>query len=99
MWIIGFSFGLDSWAPRSWRLKVMFFGSLGEKLGREVEIDPPQGTDTIALLRAVLADKFPAASSELLNRSRACIADAIVGDSHKLTGAESVEFFPPLSGG
>ena len=80
-------------------MKVMFYGSLGEKLGREVEIDPPQGTDTIALLRAVLADMFPAASSDLLNRSRACIADAIVGDGHELAGAESVEFFPPLSGG
>lgn len=80
-------------------MKVMFYGSLGERLGRELEIDPPQGTDTIACLRELLADRFPTASGDLLNRSRACIADTIVGDGHELADAESVEFFPPLSGG
>lgn len=77
----------------------MFYGSLGERLGREVDIDPPEGPNTIASLRIILAEQFPAASTQLLQRSRACIADAIVGEGHELGGTELVEFFPPLSGG
>ena len=80
-------------------MRIMFYGSLGERLGREVEIDPIVGNNTIAGLRHVLADLFPAASSDLLQRSRACVADTIVGDDQELAGTESVEFFPPLSGG
>lgn len=80
-------------------MKIMLYGSLGERLGREIDFDPPEGINTIARLRVALADHYPAASSELLRRSRACIADAIVSDGQELAGTEVVEFFPPLSGG
>jgi molybdopterin converting factor small subunit len=80
-------------------LKIRFYGRLGEKLGTEIEVDPPSGTDTISQLRNVLAAMFPEASDDLRNRSRACILDLIVGDGQKLDGNETVEFFPPLSGG
>jgi molybdopterin converting factor small subunit len=42
---------------------------------------------------------FPDASDDIRERSRACVADMIVGDQHQLAEAETVEFFPPLSGG
>jgi molybdopterin converting factor small subunit len=100
MWIIGTARRLDSCARKEdGCLKIRFYGRLGEKLGAEVNVDPPAGTDTIERLRDVLADMFPDASADLRQRSRACVADSIVNESHKLTGADTVEFFPPLSGG
>lgn len=80
-------------------MKIRFYGRLGERLGTEVDVDPPAGTDTIANLRKVLADMFPDALTDIQQRSRACVADSIVNESHKLAGTETVEFFPPLSGG
>lgn len=80
-------------------MKIRFYGKLGEKLGAEIDVDPPAGTDTVMKLRNLLAEMFPDASTDLQQRSRACIADSIVGEGHKLAGIEVVEFFPPLSGG
>lgn len=80
-------------------MKIRFYGRLGEKLGSEVDVDPPPGTDTIVKLRDLLADMYPDAAQDILQRSRACVADSIVSESHKLAGNEAVEFFPPLSGG
>lgn len=80
-------------------MKIRFYGKLGEKLGAEINFDPPVGTDSVVKLRDVLAEMFPDASTDLQQRSRACIADSIVGDGHLLKGVEAVEFFPPLSGG
>ena len=80
-------------------MKVRFYGKLGEKLGAEIEVDPPTGTDTIVKLRSFLADMFPDASTDLQQRSRACVADSFVSEGHELAGNETVEFFPPLSGG
>ena len=80
-------------------MKIRFYGRLGEKLGAEIDVAPPSGTDTVIQLRDVLAAMFPEVSDDLWQRSRACIEDSIVGDSHRLAGADKVEFFPPLSGG
>jgi molybdopterin converting factor small subunit len=80
-------------------LKIRFYGKLGERLGAEIDVDPPAGTDTVVKLRNVLAEMFPDASTDLRQRSRACVADSIVSEGHKLTGDEIVEFMPPLSGG
>lgn len=80
-------------------MKVRFYGRLGERLGSEIELDPPAGTDTVNQLRAVLADLFPDLSADLKLKSRACVADSMVTDDYRFTGSETVEFFPPLSGG
>jgi molybdopterin converting factor small subunit len=80
-------------------VKIRFYGKLGEKLGAEIDVSPPVGTDTVRKLRNVLAEIFPDASTDLKQRSRACISDSIVGEGHRLAGTELVEFFPPLSGG
>lgn len=80
-------------------MKIRFYGMLGEKLGAEIELDPPEGTDTILKLRAVLGEMFPNASADLKQRTRACVADSIVGENHMIAGDETVEFLPPLSGG
>lgn len=80
-------------------LKITLYGRLGEQLGSELELDLPAGTDTVARLRTVLAQRYPGASDDFLELTRACIADTIVGDDHLVDGAQAVEFFPPLSGG
>lgn len=80
-------------------MKIKFYGRLGEKLGSEIDVDPPAGTDTVVKLRDVLAEMYPDASGDLRQRSRACVADSIVNEGHMLVGIETVEFFPPLSGG
>lgn len=80
-------------------MKIRFYGQLGEKLGGEIDLALPPGTATVVELRAMLAGMFPEASGGLLQRSRACIADAIVSDDSVLADAQMVEFFPPLSGG
>jgi molybdopterin converting factor small subunit len=80
-------------------LKIKFYGKLGAQLGEEVEIEPPAGTETISELRGALSDLYPEASPDLRGRSRTCVGDTIVGDDYRLSGADVVEFFPPLSGG
>ena len=80
-------------------MKIRFYGRLGETLGAQIDVDPPEGTDTILKLRAVLGEMFPDASADLRERTRACVADSIVGENHVLAGTETVEFLPPLSGG
>lgn len=80
-------------------MKVRFYGRLGERLGAEIDLALPAGTDTIVKLRNLLADLYPYAAQDLREGSRACVADSIVNESYKLVGNEAVEFFPPLSGG
>lgn len=80
-------------------MKIRFYGKLGDALGTEIDVDPPAGTDTVEELRNLLAEMFPDASTDLQQGCRACIADSIVGEGHRLAGAEVIEFFPPLSGG
>lgn len=80
-------------------LKIIFYGKLSERLGSEIEVEPPAGTDTVTQLRDVLAGMFPDVAGDLKERSRACIADSIVCEAHQLHGTETVEFLPPLSGG
>lgn len=80
-------------------MKIRFYGKLGERLGAEIDVDPPAGTDTVDQLRDLLADMFPDASRDLREGTRACVADSIVGEHFRLAGSETVEFLPPLSGG
>jgi molybdopterin converting factor small subunit len=100
MWIIGPEGTVDSCAARKDDpLKIRFYGRLSETIGGEVEVDPPEGIGSIVELRTMLADMYPHASPDLRQRSRACIADAFVLEDYQLTGTETVEFLPPLSGG
>jgi sulfur-carrier protein len=80
-------------------LKIRFYGRLGDRLGSEIEVAVPPGTDTVVELREVLAEMFPQASGELRQRSRACVADGFVADDYRLASVDSIEFLPPLSGG
>jgi len=81
-------------------MRIGFFGRLGERIGRAVDLDLPADACTVADLRLHLARQFPAASGDLASGSlRACVDEAIVPDSHVVRPGQRVEFFPPLSGG
>lgn len=78
-------------------MRISFYGSLAEAIGREVEWPLSSGT-TVADVREALARLHPSAT---LDRQtvRACLDDAIVDDSHKVAPGATLAFFPPLSGG
>lgn len=79
-------------------MEVLFFGRLGEAIGRSVRLDAAPAD--VAELRQMLAARFPALAEELLRPSlRACVGDELVGEAHSLAGVASVDFLPPLSGG
>ena len=80
-------------------MKIMFFGKLRDALGDERELAAEPG-DTVAQLRRRLADLHPQAAGDLLNPGvRACVDDTLVGEDFVVGSRDSVEFFPPLSGG
>ena len=80
-------------------MRILFFGKLRDALGGERELAAERG-ETVGRLRRRLADLHPEIAGDLLSpRVRACVADTIVGEDFVLDGPETVEFFPPLSGG
>jgi len=81
-------------------VKVRFFGSLSDRIGREIELTPPAAGCTIAELRRSLAEAYPGAAAELARPTvRACVDDVIVPDTYLVSAQSRVAFFPPLSGG
>lgn len=81
-------------------MRILFFGRLGDRLGRETEVELPPSVRTIADLRRWLAQARPEVGEEFLGRTlRACVDDVIVGDDAPVGEENEVAFFPPLSGG
>lgn len=80
-------------------MKIVFFGKLRDALGPEEDLAVEQG-ETVAQLRRRLADRHPQAAKALLSPGvRACVDDVIVSEDFIVGGRDSVEFFPPVSGG
>ena len=81
-------------------MKISFFGRLGDRIGREIDVDLPGFGCSVADLRRHLAELYPAAADDLGARTvRACVDEAIVPDTYTIEPGQRVEFFPPLSGG
>lgn len=79
-------------------MQVVFFGKIGDLIGRTVALDASPATVTD--LRRVLAERYPEAAAELMRLSvRACVGDELVTEDHSLADIDIVEFLPPLSGG
>jgi molybdopterin converting factor small subunit len=79
-------------------MKIHFYGRLAESVGREIEVDVPESC-SVSELRALLATEYPRAANALGHRVRALVGDIVVADSHMVRSGDSVEFFPPVSGG
>ena len=81
-------------------MQVMFYGRLGEQIGRSVEIAVPEGGCSVAELRRSIASDHPHAAEAILgSHVRASVGDVIVPEDRLLMPNETVEFFPPVSGG
>ena len=79
-------------------MKIHFYGRLAESVGRDIEVDVPESC-SVADLRELLATEYPRAANALGHRIRALVGDRVVADSHIVRPGDSVEFFPPVSGG
>jgi molybdopterin synthase sulfur carrier subunit len=77
-------------------MKILFFGRLGETIGREVDFDLPDGGLTVAELRAALASTYGGLAAAGV---RACIDQQIVSEDALVLPSHEVAFIPPLSGG
>jgi molybdopterin converting factor small subunit len=78
------------------RVKILLYGRLVDGIGREIELDGP--SRTIGDLRHKLIERHPAAA-DILRRSRAVIADSLVGDDEPIHEPDIVELLPPVCGG
>ena len=80
-------------------MKIRFFGSLAETIGREVELPAANGR-TVAEVRHMLVERHGHAAARLETPSvRACVGDRIVAEDFTPPPGAVLEFLPPLSGG
>jgi len=77
-------------------LRIRFYGRLADAIAPEMEL--AAASCSVGELRNRILTDFPAVEATF-RRSRACIADRMVGDEHPIRDADTVEFLPPVSGG
>ncbi len=81
-------------------MDILFFGKLGDRIGREIRIEPPSAGCTVRDVRGLLASLYPDSADALTSPSlRACVDDSLVAEDFHVEASGTVEFFPPLSGG
>ena len=78
-------------------MRIVLYGRLRDAIGREIELDAPEGS-AVADIRRQLADDYPGEAVSL-RRSRSFADDRLVGDDHVPSNGTSLEFLPPVSGG
>lgn len=79
--------------------RVLLFGSLGERLGRELALEL-DGPSTVAGVRRELARLHPACAGDLAAaRARALVNDEMAAEDRAVGTADEIAFLPPLSGG
>jgi len=82
-------------------LKILYFASLREALGRGEESLPlPEGVTTVGQLRAYLHGRGDAWQALGEGRNvRAAVNQRMARPDDVLQGGEEVAFFPPVTGG
>lgn len=82
------------------RIRVLFFGKLGDQLGRAHEIDLPDGPCQAATLRHDLAAAHAEWAEALaLPTVRLCIDGVMARETAMVHPQEEIAFVPPFSGG
>ena len=84
------------------KVKVLFFASLREQLGRAgEEIELPDGVATVGGLRAPLVARGGAWGTALADgrRLRAAVNQDMASPEAMLRAGDEVAFFPPVTGG
>ena len=81
-------------------MKVLLFGKLADKAGRELDIDVPDAGCTVAELRSRLCLEQPSLAADLSAPSiKACIDQQVAAEDALVLPRHEVAFIPPLSGG
>jgi len=80
-------------------LKILLFGSLSEKIAREVTGDIPLEGCSVAALRKMLVDRDPSCAPLARPSTRACVDQVIVPEDFVIRPGQEVAFVPPVSGG
>jgi molybdopterin converting factor small subunit len=79
-------------------VRVLFFGRVGDVMGRERTVDlPPEGC-TLGELRRRLA-QAPGGEAVLANSVRASVDRTVRADDARVRPGAEVAFFSPFSGG
>ena len=81
-------------------MKILLFGKLADKAGREIDVDLPDAGCTVAELRERLCREKPGLAADLSAPSiKACIDQQVAGEHARVLPRHEVAFIPPLSGG
>jgi sulfur-carrier protein len=84
------------------KVKVLYFASIREKLGRDAEeLDLPAGIATIAALRTHLRARGGAWADALAEGRllRAAVNQDMAQPAAAIKAGDEVAFFPPVTGG
>jgi molybdopterin synthase sulfur carrier subunit len=77
------------------RVRLRFFASLRERLGRSVERTVPDGASVGAIWRAVVAERPDLGAMKV----RFAVDETYVAASHRVADGDEIAVFPPVSGG
>ncbi len=84
------------------KVKVLYFASLREKLGRDAEeLELPAGVATVAALRIHLRGRGGVFESSFAEKIllRAAVNQDMVQPAAAVKAGDEVAFFPPVTGG
>ncbi len=84
------------------KVRVRYFASLREKLGKESEeLELPAGVATVAALRSHLRGRGGAYENAFAERAllRAAVNQDMVQPAAAIRAGDEVAFFPPVTGG
>ncbi len=84
------------------KLRILYFASLREKLGRDAEeLELPAGVATVAALRAHLRARGGAWAEALADGRllRAAVNQDMAQPAAAIKAGDEVAFFPPVTGG
>ena len=84
------------------KLKVLYFASLREKLGKDAEeIELPAGVATVAGLRSHLQRLGSSYENAFSKKAllRAAVNQDMVKEEAAIKSGDEVAFFPPVTGG
>jgi len=84
------------------KVKVLYFASIREKLGRDAEeLELPAGVATIAALRTYLRARGGAWADALADTKllRTAVNQDMVPPTATVKAGDEVAFFPPVTGG
>jgi molybdopterin synthase sulfur carrier subunit len=84
------------------KLRILYFASLREKLGREAEeLELPAGVATVAALRSHLRGRGGAYEGAFAEKIllRAAVNQDMVPPTAAVKAGDEVAFFPPVTGG